>query len=164
VASAEFDPTPLLELLVRHGVDFVVVGGLAAAARGSARATFDLDIAYAHDDANLNRLAGALREADATLRGAPANVAFLLDAETLKRGASFTFATRIGPLDLLGDPPGAPSYRDLREAASAVVFRGLTIYVASLDHMIAMKEAAGRPHDKVVAAELRVISDELRAQ
>lgn len=163
MATAEFDPSPLLELLVRHEVDFVVVGGLAAAARGSARATFDIDVAYARDDTNLERLAEALREADAKLRGAPADVPFLLDAETLARGANFTFATRFGPLDVLGDPAGAPSYRDLHAAATPVEIRGFTIRVASLDHMIAMKEASGRPHDKATAAELRAISDELRA-
>ena len=163
VATAEFDPTPLLELLVRHRVDFVVVGGLAAAARGSGRATFDLDIAYARDEENLERLAAALHEAGAKLRGAPAAVPFLLDAETLKRGSNFTFSTRNGPLDILGDPAGAPSYRELLAAATPVDVRGVTIFVASLDHMIAMKEATGRPQDKTVAAELRVISDELRA-
>ena len=164
MATAEFDPAPLLTLLVRHEVDFVVVGGLAAAAYGSGRATFDLDIAYARDQRNLERLTDALREADATLRGAPAGVPFLVDAETISRGANFTFATRFGPLDMLGDPAGAPSYRDLRAAATPVEIRGLTIHVASLDHVIAMKDAAGRPHDKAVAAELRLISDELRAR
>jgi hypothetical protein len=164
VATAEFDPTPLLELLLRHEVDFVVVGGLAAAAHGSGRATFDLDIAYARENTNLERLTDALREAGAKLRGAPPDVPFLLDAETLARGANFTFGTRFGSLDILGDPPGAPTYRELQDAATPVQIRGVTIFVASLDHMIAMKEAAGRPHDKAVAAELRAISDELRAR
>ncbi len=163
MATAEFDPSPLLEVLVRHGVDFVVVGGLAAAARGSARATFDLDVAYARDGENVERLAEALREIGAKLRGAPDDVPFLLDAETLERGANFTFATRFGPLDILGDAAGAPAYRELRAEATSVEIRGLTIRVASLDHVIAMKEAAGRPHDKATAAELRAISDELRA-
>ena len=42
----EFDPQPILEALVRHGVDFVLVGGLAGTARGSAYITYDVDIAY----------------------------------------------------------------------------------------------------------------------
>lgn len=163
MAEAEFDPTPLLELLIRHEVDFVVVGGLAAAARGSARATFDLDIAYARDDENLERLAAALLAIDATLRGAPPDVPFQLDAETLERGANFSFTTRFGPLDILGDTAGSPAYRELRAAATPVEIRGVTILVASIDHMIAMKVASGRPHDVAVAAELRAISDELRA-
>jgi hypothetical protein len=162
VARAEFDPSPLFELLIRHEVDFVVVGGIAAAALGSARATFDIDIAYARDRENLERLARALGEAEATLRGAPPDLPFLLDAETLMAGQNFTFATRFGPLDILGDPVGAPPYRELCARAAPVEIRGFTVRIASVDHLIAMKEAAGRPHDKAVAQELRAISDELR--
>jgi hypothetical protein len=163
VATPEFDPKALLELLARHGVDFVLIGGVAAAARGSARGTYDLDVAYARDEANLERLANALREVDASLRGAPPDVPFILDANTLEQGLNFTFATTSGSLDVLGEPAGAPHYRELRAAATPVEIRGVKVLVASIDHLIAMKEAAGRPHDKTVAAELRAISDELRA-
>jgi hypothetical protein len=83
VSRPELDPSPLFELLIRHGVDFVVIGGVAAAALGSARATFDVDSSYSRDAENLAHLAEALREAEATLRGAPSDVPFLLDAETL---------------------------------------------------------------------------------
>lgn len=162
MARAEFDPSPFFELLIRHEVDFVVIGGIAAASLGSARATFDIDIAYARDRENLVRLAQALREAEATLRGAPPDLPFLLDAETLNAGQNFTFTTRFGPLDILGDPAGAPPYRELRAQATQVEIRGFAVRIASVDHLIAMKEAAGRTHDKAVAQELRTISDELR--
>jgi hypothetical protein len=161
--DAEFDPAPLLETLVRHEVDFVLIGGIAAAALGSARSTFDIDVAYSRTPENLERLRGALTELGATLRGAPAGVPFLLDVETLARGLNFTFSTRFGPLDIFGEPPGAPQYDELKRSAFPAAIRGFTVLVASLDHMIAMKEAAGRPHDKLAAAELRAISDELRA-
>lgn len=159
----EFDPAPLLEVLNRHGVDFVLVGGLAAIALGSARSTFDVDVAYARDRANLERLAAALRELGATLREAPPGVPFLLDAETLERGLNFTFSTHFGSLDVLGEPVGAPPYAELKRAAIPFEIRGAPVLVASTDHLIAMKEAAGRPHDKVAGQELRAISDELRA-
>jgi nucleotidyltransferase AbiEii toxin of type IV toxin-antitoxin system len=162
VARAEFDPSPFFELLIRHDVDFVVIGGIAAASLGSARATIDIDIAYAREGENLERLAQALREAEATLRGAPPDLPFLLDAETLEAGQNFTFTTRFGPLDILGDPAGAPPYRELRADATPVEIRGFTVPIASVDHLIAMKEAAGRTHDKAVAQELRTISDALR--
>ena len=159
---AEFDPRKLLETLVRHDVEFVLIGGLAGVARGSAYVTLDLDIAYAGARANLERLATALLELDATLRGAPAGLPFTLDAKTLANGANFTFDTRHGPLDILSDPAGAPAYSILRDAGEELLVEDMRIRVASLDHLIAMKEAAGRPKDLLMASEYRVISDELR--
>jgi hypothetical protein len=161
--AGEFDPGPALETLVRHGVDFVLIGGLAAIVLGSSYSTVDLDIACARDRENLERLAEALRELKATLRGAPPDVSFQLDADTLAAGLNFTFATRGGPVDVFGEPTGAPSYAELKRRASVERIEGVEIRVASIDHLIAMKEAAGRTKDKLLATELRVISDELRA-
>jgi len=163
VADPPFQPRKLLETLIRHDVDLVLIGGAAGAARGSAYITFDLDIAYERSRANLERLADALRELEATLRGAAQGIPFLLDAKTLENGADFTFETRYGSLDILADPSGAPSYTTLREGAGEPLeVEGFRVRVASLDHLIAMKEAAGRPKDLVAASEYRVISDELR--
>ena len=159
----EFTPIPMLEALARAGVDFVVIGGLAGGAHGSAYPTFDLDIVYARNRENLERLAAALRELGARPRGAPADLPFLLDAETLEDGSHFTFATPYGGLDILSDPDGAPPYRELRAGAVTGEVQGKRVLVASLDHLIAMKEASGRPKDKLMATEYRVISDELRA-
>ena len=97
------------------------------------------------------------------MRGAPADVPSLLDAETLRAGLNFTFDTRFGSLDILGEPAGAPRYDELRAAGSSEVAWGFTLCVASLDHLIAMKEAAGRDKDKLHASEYRLISDRLRA-
>jgi hypothetical protein len=161
---AEFNPKPIIRVLRAHDVDFVVVGGLAGMARGSSYPSFDLDIAYARDDANLERLAVALRELGARLRGAPADVPFILDARTLKSGANFTFETSYGSVDVLGDVAGAPRYEKLKEDAGAPErIDGEPVLVASLDHLIAMKEAAGRTKDKLMATEYRVLSDRLRA-
>jgi hypothetical protein len=160
---AEFQPRKLLGTLVSHGVDFVLIGGMAGAARGSAFITLDVDVAYDRSEANLERLAEALRALEATLRGAPPGLPFVLDAKTLAAGANFTFDTRFGPLDILSDPAGAPGYAKLREeAGEELLVEGISIRVASLDHLIAMKEAAARPRDLLAASEYRVISDELR--
>ena len=158
-----FDPVPLLEALVRGEVDFVVVGGVAGGSYGSAFGTFDLDVAYARDRANLERLVEVLRGLGARLRGAPPNVPFILDAKTLENGPKFTFTTRSGDLDVLADLVGAPPYSNLKAAATRITLRGFEVRVASLDHLIAMKEAAGRTKDKLMATEYRVLSDELRA-
>lgn len=161
-SDVDFDPLALLEVLHRHGVDFVVVGGVAGGAHGSAYPTYDLDVAYGRSAENLERLADALGELKATLRGAPPGLPFQLDVETLRQGANFTFTTTYGDLDILSHLDGAPPYAALKDAGTVVTVRGATVVVASLDHLIAMKEAAGRTKDKLMATEYRVLSDEIR--
>lgn len=158
-----FRPDVMLAKLVEHGVEFVVVGGLAGVAQGSAYTTYDLDIAYTRAGDNLERLAAALRDLGARLRGAPAGLPFQLDATTLRAGSHFTFSTEYGSLDILLDPAGAPNYDALRAMAVPTEIAGVRVVVASLDHLIAMKEAAGRTKDKLMATEYRVLSDVLRA-
>jgi hypothetical protein len=158
----DFDPGPALQTLVRHGVDFVLIGGIAAIVLGSSYSTSDLDVAYARDRANLERLADALRELGATLRGAPPGLPFRLDADTLEAGLNFTFATQGGNLDIFGEPAGAPAYAELKRRSSVERIEGVEIRVASIDHLIAMKEAAGRTKDTLLASQLRTLSDTLR--
>ena len=159
----EFQPGVILECLRRHEVDFVLIGGLAGMALGSALPSFDVDIAYARDIPNLERLKEALRELRVTLRGAPPGLPFQLDAKTLKSGAMFTFDTPYGSLDILTDPNGAPSYDQLKAAGSDLEVEGVTVRVASIDHLIAMKQSTGRSKDEYMAQEYRGLSDVLRA-
>jgi hypothetical protein len=160
----EFHPKRILGALVRHDVDFVLIGGMAGMARGSDYPSYDVDITYSRDRDNLERLASALRELGATLRGAPPGMPFQLDAKALESGSHFTFDTPSGALDILSDPDGAPPYLQLRAAAGEPAdVEGEPIRVASLDHLIAMKDASGRPKDKLMATEYRTLSDELRA-
>ena len=118
-----------LELLSRYGVECVIVGGVAAALHGSSIPTYDLDVCYARDAANLHRLAEALTAVHATLRGAPKNLPFILDADTLRNGLNFTFDTDIGPLDVLGEIAGVGGFADARDGgknkAQAAIVRTL---------------------------------------
>jgi len=157
---------PLLSALVRHGVDFVLVGGMAGIALGSSYPTYDLDVAYARDEGNLERLARTLQELRVSLRvkGEAADLPFLADARSLANGANFTFMTEFGMFDVLGDLAGVRSYEDLRGDATMQEVEGHQIRVASIDHLIAMKRAANRPKDKLMLLEYIDLADERRAR
>jgi hypothetical protein len=152
----------LLQALANHGVEFVVIGGLAGLVHGSAYPTFDLDVVYSRVRPNLERLVAALKELEVTLRGAPADLPFQLDARTLENGANFTFESPHGKFDILADAAGMPSYEELRAEARIDEIEGVEVRVASIDHLIAMKRAAGRPKDKLMVEEYIVIADEQR--
>jgi len=143
-------------------VDFVVIGGVAAQAHGSAQLTFDLDVAYERSDENLSRIVEVLHSLHARLRGAPADIPFQLDARAIRAGANFTFTTDYGSVDILADPAGAPRYEKLRGDALLQEIEDRGVRFAAIDHLIAMKDAAGRAKDKIAAAELRVLADEIR--
>jgi len=120
----QFDPVPLIEALSDAGVDFVLIGGLAGIAHGSAYPTYDVDVMYARDEENLERLATVLRDLGATLRGAPPDLPFQLDARALEEGGNFTFETRGGPLDIGGMPPMLLPF-PLSERCRAVLHRDI---------------------------------------
>jgi hypothetical protein len=152
--APDFQPEAVIGLLNRHGVRYVLIGGLAAALRGSPSVTQDVDICYARDQRNLTSLADALGEIHAKLRGAPADLPFRLDAKTLSRGDSFAFTTDLGWLDILATPSGTTGYDDLAATAGQIVAFDETLLVATLDDLIRMKRAAGRPRDR---AELEIL-------
>ncbi len=94
VGMAEIEK--LLHALHRHKVEYVLVGGVAAAVQGATRLTFDIDLCYARNLENLDRLASALAPFHPYLRGADPGLPFSLDATTLRAGLNFTLTTEIG--------------------------------------------------------------------
>jgi hypothetical protein len=156
---AEFDPTAILGILIAHEVAFVVVGGVSGNLHGSTTLTQDIDIVYARDRRNLERLAAALRELEATLRGAPRNLTFKLDTATLRAGMNFTFSTRFGPLDCRGEAAGAFTYDSLVGNAEHYPLGGVTVVTAALDDLIRMKRAAGRIKDRIEVENLAALRE-----
>ncbi len=156
-----FDPFRIVEVLARLEVRYVLIGGLAAVTQGSPVVTNDLDICYDRRPDNLERLAAALTELQARLRGAPEGLPFLLDAETLRRGDCFTFSTTAGPLDVLGTPSGSTGYDDLAMRAVTVDLNGPPVMVAAVADLIAMKRAAGHVKDHAHVLHLEALREEL---
>ena len=143
------DPRRIFEVLARHHVDYVVIGGLAVVAHGHTRNTRDVDLMAAADHANLEHLAAAFRELAARLSGVDAHLLDIdvYDPATLASGANFTLETAAGGLDYFNDVPGAAVFDELRERALVVDLDGLRIPVVGLDDLIRMKHASGRPQD-----------------
>ena len=153
------DFAALLKLLSKHQVEFVVVGGAAAIAHGSARLTQDLDVVYDRSPENLERLTAALKDEKPYLRGAPAGLPFLWDRLTLSRGLNFTLSTSLGDIDLLGEIPGGGTYQDLKANAIELKVFETRCLCLSLKQLIRAKRAAGRPKDLEALAELEAIEE-----
>lgn len=154
-----FEPIALVETLHRHAIDFLVIGGIAGRLHGSTTITRDLDICHARTPENLERLAAALRELEATLRGAEGGLPFKLDGRTLRNGLNFTFSTKYGSFDCLGDPGGGMTYELLLPNAQWADLEGVRIRMTSLDDLIRMKRAAGRRKDLIEVENLSALRE-----
>jgi hypothetical protein len=161
VTGEGFDPVLALQTLHRHDVRFVVIGGVGARLHGSPTVTRDTDICYERSPENLERLAEALEDLGARLRGVDEAVPFLLDAKTLGAGDHFTFRTRAGDFDALGTPSGVAGFDELAERAKPFDIDGITVLVASIDDLIRMKRAAGRAKDLIEVEVLSAVRDEI---
>lgn len=159
-----FDPLGALERLLAAEVDFVLIGGLAARLHGSPTVTDDLDISHSKDRTNLERLAKCLTGMNARLRlpDPDERVKVKLDWRFLHAADNFTFVTDFGPLDCLALPAGIESHDELAERAVRMDLDSVTIRVASIDELMAMKRAAGRRKDLIELEILAALKDELR--
>ena len=152
----------LLRTLAEYGVQYVIVGGLAAAAQGAGRVTFDIDVVPEWSTENLDRLAEALRDLDARLRapGTDEPVAYPLDARSLRGFEVSTWRTEAGDLDVIVGTPTMvrgrlAGYDELADRAHRLDAYGLTIVVADLGDIIESKQVLAREPDLAALPELR---------
>jgi len=152
----------LIGALVGKRVEFIIVGGAAATAHGSARLTNDLDIVYSRSPQNIVRLVDSLRGFQPYLRGAPRDLPFRFDEETVRSGLNFTLTTTAGDLDVLGEIAGGGDYKQLLADSISIRLFGLDCLCLGLDRLIEVKRAAGRRKDLEAIAELEALRDEAK--
>jgi hypothetical protein len=141
------DVIAFVNLLAAQNVQFVMIGGQAMRAQGSAHVTDDTDICYQRTPANLAALVSALAPIHPYLRGVPPGLPFRFDVRTLAAGLNFTLITDHGEIDLLGEVSGVGTYDQVLAQSEEGTLLGLTVRILSLDGLIAAKRAAGRRKD-----------------
>jgi hypothetical protein len=150
----------LIGALTKAGVDFIIVGGIAATVHGAARPTYDLDVVYERSPENLDRLVKALEPHRPYLRGAPPDLPFRWDRKTLERGLNFTLTTDLGDVDLLGEITEMQTYETLLPATIDIELFGRRCRCLTLQRLIEVKRATGRRKDFDAIAELEAILEE----
>jgi len=158
-AERPLDLTRLLATLHRHGVDYVVIGGVAVQVHGHRRTTMDLDLMPEPSLENLERLAAALEELEAQPRDMAQGEtqASVADPERLATAAVLPpLSTRHGALHILNEPKGARPFDQLRGAALMVEVEGIEVPIVALDDLLRMKRASGRRADLEDIAALTV--------
>lgn len=157
--SRGFDPEAILATLHRCGVDYLLIGGLAAALYGSPHVTVDVAITPRRDPDNLRRLAGALEELDARVRtaGVEGGLEFDRSVAMLSRVELLNLTTRFGDLDIAFVPAGTDGYEGLIENSMRIEVRGTPVVLAALTDIIRSKETAGRDKDLVTLPALRAL-------
>ncbi|HSK50106.1 MAG TPA: hypothetical protein VK889_06375 [Solirubrobacterales bacterium] len=147
------DAERILRALSEHGVDYILIGGLAVQTHGHVRTTNDADLIPAPDPANLGRLAAALRQLEARVLN-PGQEQTSIDAKMLPRATIWQFATKDGGIDVRHKVPGGRSYDELSEHSLRVRLGDVDVPVVGLDDLIQMKLARGRPVDLADVAAL----------
>jgi len=151
VSHADF--LDILRVLVRHEVEFVVVGGLSAVFNGAPIVTLDVDILHRRTKENVARLLVALSELDAHYKHDPRR---LRPTESHLLGAGHQLLrTRFGELDVLGTIDDDVTYEQVAEQTIEVELQELRVRALALSRLIQAKEFAGRPKDVAVLPVLR---------
>jgi predicted nucleotidyltransferase len=154
----------LVELLVQSKVEFIIIGGVAAIAYGSATFTRDFDICAPLSVENLRRLMVALQAQHPRFALTPNKAPVTQTPEELAAFKNLYLLTDLGRLDVLGQVSGVGGYSTLVSRARNIELHGKRCQIISLDDLIVAKSALGRPKDLQVEKELRAIRERTRKE
>jgi hypothetical protein len=145
----------ILDLLDQRGVEYVVVGGVAAVLQGAPITTFDIDMLVKLDDENADKLVDVLTELEAKFREQP-----LADApskQDILAGGHPLLLTNSGPMDVLGFIGDQQKYEDFEDKIAVIEVGELSVQVLELEELINQKEALGRPKDQAALSVLKSV-------
>ena len=151
--------TTLLTELAASGVEFILVGGLAAVAQGAPVTTFDVDIVHARSADNIDRLLDFLIRNHARYRGRPGGQPLGPSRPALEGPGHSLFMTDLGPLDVLGTIENGLDYDGLLTEHIELEVQGHPIRVLALATIVRHKRAS--PHAKDQQA-LPILEEALR--
>lgn len=151
------DVLAILEALVRHKVDFIVIGGVAVAHHGFLRTTKDVDVVPNPSGANLGKLWSALRELEARPAALddmrPDQLPVPLSPESLLLHGNWDLETKHGRLDIMQYVVSAlenpKDYKGLRERAEPNRREFGTIWFIGYADLLDFKNIAGRDQDLI---------------
>jgi predicted nucleotidyltransferase len=154
--EAILDAEQIFAALQEHGVEYVLIGGMAVQTHGHVRMTNDADLIPAPDPANLARLADALNSLGAKVLN-PGHEEEAITAAMLPRSTIWQFTTRDGNIDVINEVPGGREFEQLSRDAMRISLGDAEIQVVGLDDLVRMKLARGR---KVDLADVAALTDE----
>jgi hypothetical protein len=157
------DDKALLQRLLHHKVEFVIIGGVCGIMHGVTLVTTDLDVCCRFTSANLYHIQAAVGDLHPYHRLASNKLPFELTDELCHRLKNLYLQTDLGKLDCLGEVAGVGNYDIVLQNSVPFKLSYGDFRVLNLDAAIASKEALGRPRDLEGAKQLRAIRERARA-
>lgn len=152
----------LLRILTEAGIDFVVVGGIAATFHGTTIVTDDLDVCVRFNLETCQRILAALANLDPRHRMRADRLPLSTDPASFVGYRNLYVASKLGVIDFLGEVAGVGGFDEVKAGSVIGEVGAVSVRFMSLDHLLASKRAMGRPKDHRVLIELEVIHGKRR--
>lgn len=147
---------PLFELvraLGEAGVDYVLVGGMAAVVHGSPVVTPDIDVFVPSDEQTYRRILSLLRDVHPRVP---------LRAATVPSSQTLSLVTDVGSINIVGELPGVRSMADLAGRVELHDVGGFHCRVLELESLIGFAQASATAEDEFSLFHLLAIRSRLR--